>query len=170
MLALDSAVWGRLTHAYGAADDIPRLLEQLACDPRRREKYTDEPWFTLWSSLCHQGDAYDASFAAVPRIVAIAAATTGPIDFSFFSLPAAIEVARMTGRAPPLPRDLAPPYLAALRDIHRAAFLHAGDAWDRPMALSIIAALVAAKGDTKLAEALNNLDDEIIVRIVDLDL
>jgi hypothetical protein len=165
MLALDSDAWARLTHAYGRADDIPRLLDDLARNPHERAP-REEPWFTLWSFLCHQGEAYEASYAAVPHLVAIAAAAAGPIDASFFQLPAAIEIARLTGHAPALPEDLAAPYRAALRDMHRVAFLHADDPWDRSMALAVATALVASKGDARLAEALQNLDDDYVALIL----
>lgn len=166
MLALDSLEWSRLTHAYGSAENIPALLRRLALHPRRSLNRTEEPWFTLWSSLCHQGDAYEASCAAVPHLVAIAAAAIGPIDFSFFLLPASIEIARLTDRAPPIREDLAAPYTTAVQDPHRVAFLHAADPWDRSMSMSVFTALAAGKGDGELAEALQNLDDDFIQRIV----
>ena len=165
MLALDAPGWSRLTHAYGSAEDIPDMLRRLAADPQPRRASVEEPWFMLWSSLCHQGDAYAASYAAVPHLVAIAAATAGPIDFSFFQLPACIEIARLTGQAPTLEGDLAAPYMAALADLHRVAFLHAEDLWDRSMTQSVVTALAAAKGDAVLAAALSNLDDDWIARI-----
>lgn len=58
--------WSRLSHAYGPADDIPALLDQLASDP------TSERWTDLWSALCHQGSVYSASFAALPWLTRIA--------------------------------------------------------------------------------------------------
>jgi hypothetical protein len=69
MLPLDSPRWSELKHAYGFASDVPGLLSQLVAFPAEAT-YQDEPWFTLWSSLYHQGDIYPASFAAVPHIVA----------------------------------------------------------------------------------------------------
>jgi hypothetical protein len=41
--------WSRLSHAYGSAEDIPALLDQIASDP------APERWNDLWSALCHQG-------------------------------------------------------------------------------------------------------------------
>ena len=74
MLELDDPRWSELSHAYGGASDIPALLRQLAKSPRQQGT-KEEPWFTLWSSLCHQGDAYSASYAAIPHIVEMAAST-----------------------------------------------------------------------------------------------
>src|SRR4051812_40379348 len=66
MLALDSPRWGELTHAYGEASDIPALLRRLKTAPPPTD-YRSEPWFTLWSALCHQNDVYIASYAAIPH-------------------------------------------------------------------------------------------------------
>jgi len=45
MLQLDDGRWSELTHAYGAASDIPHLLRQLVESPRQMGP-NDEPWFT----------------------------------------------------------------------------------------------------------------------------
>jgi hypothetical protein len=55
-------VWGRLSHAYGDADDLPDLLAQMAPDA------PGEVWDELASRLCHQGTVYSASFAALPAL------------------------------------------------------------------------------------------------------
>lgn len=51
--------WSQLSHAYGTAEDIPGLLDRLEPDPR------SPVWNDLWSSLCHQGTVYTASYAAL---------------------------------------------------------------------------------------------------------
>ncbi|MEV7007336.1 hypothetical protein [Streptosporangium sp. NPDC051022] len=58
--------WSSLSHAYGSAEDIPSLLDRIETDP------SDEDWSGLRSALCHQGTVYSASFAALPRLTAIA--------------------------------------------------------------------------------------------------
>lgn len=68
MLALDDPRWAELHHAYGKAADTPALLARV-----QRDVGDDDAWHELWGSICHQGSAYPASFAAVPHIVAIAA-------------------------------------------------------------------------------------------------
>lgn len=60
------ADWGRLTHAYGTAEDIPALLGQLDPDG------SSEVWSDLWSRLCHQGSVYSASHAALPELTRLA--------------------------------------------------------------------------------------------------
>ena len=57
-LPLDSPRWPELNHAYGKASDIPALLRQLDSFPPSGPD--DEPWFSLWSALAHQGDVYPA--------------------------------------------------------------------------------------------------------------
>ncbi|WP_416972837.1 hypothetical protein [Streptomyces sp. 4F14] len=59
--------WARLTHAYGSAVDTPGLFARLDGGPGDKAV-----WAALWSSLCHQGTVYDASFAALPLLTDIA--------------------------------------------------------------------------------------------------
>ena len=68
VLALDAPRWAELRTAYGAAGDIPEMLRDLESVPNSKD-YRDEPWFSIWSALAHQGDVYSASFAAVPHVV-----------------------------------------------------------------------------------------------------
>jgi hypothetical protein len=164
MLALDDARWSELTHAYGSASDIPNLLRQLALSPQPRGPAA-EPFFSLWSSLCHQGDVYGASYAAVPHIVQIGLSAGKLIDFSFFLLPASVEVARSHGRGPEVPRDVAAAYRAALGSLVECANRQGPMAWDRDMTIAVAAALAVAKGDPRLAEALMNLDADWIAKI-----
>ncbi|MFJ1757193.1 hypothetical protein [Kitasatospora sp. NPDC088134] len=61
--ALDGVDWGALTHAYGAADDLPELIRGLyGTEPAAVE----EVRYELVSAICHQGSVYPASAAAVP--------------------------------------------------------------------------------------------------------
>lgn len=60
--------WSRLTHAYGAADDIPGLFARL--DGGQED---EKVWQDLWAALCHQGTVYEASYAALLILAAIAA-------------------------------------------------------------------------------------------------
>lgn len=58
MLPLDSPRWSELEHAYGAAGDVPALLRKLGDAPSSANDA--EPWFSLWSSLAHQGEVFSA--------------------------------------------------------------------------------------------------------------
>jgi len=165
MLTLDDPGWRDLQHAYGDAADIPNMLRALASSTEPKAGYQDEPWFSLWSSLCHQGDVYNASYAAVPHIVRIAGEAKGPVDFSFFQLPAAIEVARQTGHGPDIPRVHADDYHRAIARLMENVSLHRNEAWDQSMLLSAAAAQAVAKGHVDVAEALLNLDAHWIAKI-----
>lgn len=169
MIDLDDPRWQNLSHAYGSAAGIPELLRQLARATGPKARYDSEPWFTLWSSLCHQGDVYDGSYAAVPHIVEIACNANGPIGFSFFQLPAAIEIARRGGKGPPVPPDLANAYGNAVSRLTECVALHLNEDWDEPTLLSAISALAVAKGQHRVAEAVMNLDDNLITRLIELD-
>lgn len=169
MLSLDDARWSKLTHAYGAADDSPQLLGQIARSTKPVENPRAEPWFSLWSSLCHQGDAYDASYAALPHIVDIACEAEGAIDFNFLLLPAAIEVARSNGRGPLVPPDLWSAYEGGVSRLVECVALHRHDRWDQNMLFAALAAQAAAKGNPRVAEALMNLDESLVTKLIDLD-
>lgn len=169
MIGLDDPRWQTLSHAYGNAADIPDLLRQLARETGPKVGYDSEPWFTLWSSLCHQGDVFDASYAAVPIIVELACCSKEPIDFSFFQLPAAIEIARRNAKGPPVPTDFADDYSAAVSRLTECVALHRHEHWDEVMLLSAMSALAVAKGNHRVAEAIMNLDDDLIGKLIDLD-
>lgn len=166
MLPLDDPRWNDLQHAYGRAADVPELLRALKTSTDPKTSYPDEPWHSLWSSLCHQGDAYTASYAAVPHIVEIARGANSPIDPSFLALPVAIEVARRGGRGPEVPAEYAGNYHQAIEDLCEIVSLHRKGPWDQYMLRSAAAAQAVAKGHIDVAEALLNLDDTWIAKII----
>jgi hypothetical protein len=103
VLGLESPRWSELTHAYGVATDIPELLRQLESLPPSGGDA--EPWFSIWSSLAHQGTIYPASFAAVPWVVDFLARAPANGDFSYFQFPAWVEICRLKSGVP-IPPDL----------------------------------------------------------------
>lgn len=117
MTAID---WLTLSHAYGPAGDVPVLLARArrAAAPRH---FQDEPWISLWSALCHQGDVYTASYAAVPELIAIAEARVREprAALECLYLAAMIDLERAASESltppPPIPGPLQAPYEAALR-------------------------------------------------------
>ena len=164
MLALESSFWSELRHAYGVASDIPALLSQLASYPSEAS-YQDEPWFTLWSSLCHQGDIYSASFAAVPHIVRALAANPVQASMSFFLLPASIEVARVSGGiiAPP---SLANAYFEALAQLPMLAGAAAQPGWSESACTAALAATAAATGNHQTAQLLLETEPSDIPAVI----
>src|SRR5262249_17523730 len=55
---LNAVEWGRLTHAYGEATDVPDLIRALSSND---EQQRDEAIEELMSRICHQGGVYDAT-------------------------------------------------------------------------------------------------------------
>lgn len=158
MLSLDSPRWSTLTHAYGDASDIPNLLRQLEHLPS--SEGDKEPWFSIWSSLAHQGDVYTASFAAVPHVVAFLASSPARADFSFFQFPAWVEICRRKQDIS-IPGDLAPAYWAALAELPALVAKAAESDWDESKLSCALAALAVAKGFPSVGEAVLEINSEI---------
>ena len=161
MLAIDSPEWGVLEHCYGTAEDIPPLLAELSAYPPH-VKYDDEPWHTLWSSLCHQSEIYPASFAAVPHILRLAAASPERICSSYLLLPACIEASRLSGLAPAIPDHLAASYHAAIATLPIIVASCFDREWDDDWVRTATAALCVAKGHGQLATAILDLTPDIM--------
>ena len=164
MLSLDSPRWSELEHAYGLASDIPALLRQLESFPSSGDD--SEPWFSLWSALCHQDDVYTASFAAVPHIVRVLASDPRRADFSFFQLPACIEIARARDEFP-VPPDLRQPYADALQRLPELAGAAAARPWDEDLLCCVLAAVAAAKGFPSVAKAALELSPQTAERFME---
>ncbi|WP_042725347.1 hypothetical protein [Chthoniobacter flavus] len=164
MIPLDSPRWSELEHAYGAADDIPPLLRQLESFPVSCGD--SEPWFTLWSSLCHQDDVYPASFAAVPHIIRILATAPTRASFSFFQLPTCIEIARARDGFP-IPDDLRQPYFDSLQQFPSLVAASATRPWDENLMCCGLSAIAAAKGFPSVANALQELTPKTAERFMD---
>ena len=148
---------------------MPRLIEQVRRDPTQQPNHPEGPWVDLWSSLCHQGDVYEASYAALPHLVDIACSAEGSIDFSFFLLPACIEVARENKHGPMIPEYLDSAYFLAITRLGEAVALHRNDPWDQAMLLSAMSAQAVSKGHHRVAEVLINLDNNLIEKLIALD-
>lgn len=72
---LEDIDWGRLGHAYGPADDLPRLLRGLLSDSaERREECFAELFGTIW----HQGRVYEAAAFAAPFLLRLLAERRTP--------------------------------------------------------------------------------------------
>ena len=106
MLKLDDKKWRDLNHAYGSAKNIPDLILSLENFPDSKN-YTDEPYFSLWSSLCHQGDIYTASYATFPYLVDFCKKHQNKASLSIIQLAVFIEIARLTNsKSPAVPSEL----------------------------------------------------------------
>ena len=149
--------WSQLSHAYGAAEDIPALLERARLDLRPGGN-SDSAWFELWSSLCHQGDAYTASYAAAPELVAIAKGRQGKHQYDPLCLVGCIELARLEGRAPGIPDDLIAGYESARREAASLIEALLTTKLDDEWRVALSADLASLRGDPVKARALLDAD------------
>jgi hypothetical protein len=163
-LPLDSARWHELEHAYGNASDIPPLLRQLdsvpTCDGQQ------EPWFSLWSALAHQGDVYTASFAAVPHVVRAFARAPLEVDANYLQFPAMVEIDRQRKQIT-VPADLSEAYFGALRELPGLVAEAAERDWDDEFLACALAALAAAKGAGIVAEAALEMTPDVATEFMD---
>jgi len=151
--------WTSLRHAYGPAEDIPTLLKAAENAPAPN-RYDEEPWYSLWSALCHQEDVYTASYAAVPELVRIAASREGGPRAECLLLAGCIELERNTARAPAMPDALTDTYrqaIAAGAAVAASSLRGVGQADDRR---KLEIALAAFRGDLATARRLIGKDDE----------
>ncbi len=145
--------WSQLTHAYGAAVDIPTLLERARFDLRPGSD-SQSAWFELWSALCHQGDAYTASYAAAPVLIAIAKGRERKAQYDPLCLVGCVELARLEGRAPPIPNDLSVGYERAKNDAASMIEALLETPLDEEWRVALSADLASLQGDVVKARTL----------------
>lgn len=166
MLPLDDARWSALSDAYGASSGIPKLLASAEMLPEDANGQT-EPYVSLWSALCHQGDVYSASYAALPHLVRIVEANPDKFRWTLLLLVHAIEVARSEGRGPPVPDDLKGFYEDALARVPVIASpLLRRDMGEEELRV-ILAACASAKGFPSVGEAIAELTPDVTKRFLD---
>jgi hypothetical protein len=158
MLELDDPRWAELRHAYGPASDIPGLLRQLKTTSSSSDN--EEPWFTLWSSLAHQGDVYTASFAAVPHVIEVLTRDPAASDPSFFQFPAWVEICRQK-KSVAISDYLSAWYFSALRQLPSLVAAAATRDWDDGFLSCALSAIAAAKGHIPIAETALELNTQI---------
>jgi hypothetical protein len=157
MPALDDvAAWSNLTHVYGSAADTPKALAMLTTFPPEGKS---GPWFELWSSLCHQDSAFEASFAAVPHIVAALSSNPSRATLSFFALPVCIELARAR-EGKEVPSSLQPAYIEALRALGTLSQESDSQRWDEYTRRAASAALAISVADHSAASAIIDPDED----------
>jgi len=164
MLNLDSPRWSELRHAYGVASDIPALLRQL--DRLPAAKAEDEPWFSLWSALAHQGDVYSASFAAVPHVVKALSLSPVSADAVYFQFPAWVEICRAKKNIV-VPQELAPAYFEALSQMPSIVAAAATRSWNPDILACALSAIAAAKNQPIVAEAVLELSPEVAAEFME---
>ncbi len=168
MMALEDERWSSLSDAYGPASGIPKLLRQAEALPEDLNGDA-EPYFSLWSALCHQSDIYSASYAALPHLVRIVGENPARFRWTLLSLAQAIEVARLEGRGPPIPDNLRAAYEGALNQVPTiAARLLTGSLTELELRV-VLSCCASAKGFAALSEAINELTPDMVTRLLDDD-
>jgi hypothetical protein len=162
MLELNSKRWRELSHAYGSAGDIPALLSSLKADSSSIGN--EEPWFSLWSSLAHQGDVYTATFAAVPHIVSILSSDPIHATFSFFQFPTWVEICRQRNGIE-IPADLKQAYQASIALLPECVAKASSRNWDASSGglACALAAVAIGCADSKLAAAVLELTPDVLI-------
>jgi len=157
---MESINWNELEHAYGNASDIPQLLNDLKSYPSCKS-YDEEPFYTLWSSLCHQGSIYSASYAALPIIVSLIEGALEKVDYNYFLLPVSIEIARLNGNGPEIGKGLEVNYFEAIRTM---GYLTGRiNTTDGTMISVLSAATAVCHGKAALAEAILELTPDTLM-------
>ena len=169
MLDLSSPRWSELSHAYGSAADIPNLLRQLETAPPQ-DNYQSEPWYSIWSALCHQGDVYTATYAAIPVIIAMARKRGDRERFDFLNFIGYAEACRHHKRAPSVPSDLEHGYVEALNDAADLFVASLKQEWKEEEMKALLGGLAAVRGYSKLGEVIIELDSGLLCPECECDL
>lgn len=149
MLPLDAARWAELSHAFGTAEDIPRLLAALRTLGEERERA--ELWFGVWATLAPDDRVVTAAYAALPHLLAIADERGHREQLSALHVAATIEINRHDEGAPRVPDDLVEAYAAAIESLPRRVAALVDEPWDATAAQVLSAALLAGKRQPALA-------------------
>jgi hypothetical protein len=155
MLSLDSTRWQQLTQAYGSAEDVPRLLEGLACIGSERAR--EEVWFALWRTLYRPDKVFSASYAAVPHLLDISGAFTLRERAQGVHLVTRIEVARREPASAAVPDDLIAAYANAVERMPEFVAASMAESWPADIAQLFAAAMLVGKRQPDLARGLLEL-------------
>ncbi len=150
MLPLFDPKWASLLGGYRVPFDPSTALSRL--------EQGQDAWEGLWQGLHHQGDLGEASYAAVPHLVRIAAQAELR-NWNFYGLVCLIEVERRARRNPQLPGWIAEDYQAAWQHLQRLALRDLPECDDAPTVQTILGALALCKGQAKIGALLTILDD-----------
>lgn len=159
-LPLDSPRWSELGHAYGSAEDVPSMLEQLASETvehwtKRGMGFEANGWDRFGPAVHHQGDVYDSTYAAVPHLVRLAEAAGPRERLIYFGYVGSI-VSQARERPP---EDLVNAYEAALEKGHRMFLSQLLEGESGPVGSGDLAALAALAGHPEVGYLLDFFEE-----------
>ena len=85
--------WSKHNHAFGPADDLPRLLHDVASGGAAADRAVSDLFGTIW----HQGTVYDASSVAVPFLGELAASNDVDVEIRYLLLALIFAIGRGKG-------------------------------------------------------------------------
>jgi tetratricopeptide (TPR) repeat protein len=122
---LQTVDWNALTHAYGAAADVPDLLRALA-DPDRQIR--KDAYWELYGNIFHQGTRYPATAPAVPFLLELLGDPSTPDRHEILLLVTHLVTGQFSVAADPVmyagesdAHSGDDEYPGILRDVYRAA-------------------------------------------------
>jgi hypothetical protein len=124
-----------------------------------------EPWFSLWSALAHQGDVFNASFAAVPYVVQALESSPLKAGTVYFLFPAWIEICRQKNGIE-IDSELRSAYFEALNKLPKLVSLGDASDWPSDKLAAGLAAIAAVKGRTRMAEVLVEMDEDVAAQFM----
>jgi len=152
-MKFDDPNWASMLGGYRIPYDPRRALLTL-----EEGKKPASAWRELWDNLHHQGDVGEASYAAVPHLVRIYAASGRP-DWNIYALVATIDDARREGRNPLLPTAMRDAYEFAWEELAELGLREVRIADDPTLIRSIIAVLAIWKGHLALGRLALTFDE-----------
>lgn len=155
--------WSELEHAYGTAEDVPQMLEDLI-NNNEKSFY----WESIWSSLCHQETIYSATFVFIPQLVQVLKdfIKNKRIDNNIFYFITCVELSRQTYSVE-YPNTLEY-YLAALEEIDYLAYEYLKLTNSFDIVQSILAYQAVRKNLPSLTQLLLELSPENTDKLLNL--
>lgn len=153
MLGFDDPRWAEMKGGYKMPFDPRPLLERLMS-----EEDVTSVWSELWDELHHQGDVGDASFAAVPHIVAIYC-NRRSLDRNAYAIVAIIELARNKAGNPDVPDWLREEYFGAIHELAQHGISELPRARDSDTCSAILGVIALSKGLRAHARLLVNYSE-----------
>jgi len=150
---LDDPRWAGLNGGYRIPYDPRLALRRLEANWR-----DEEAWSELWDELHHQADVGEASYAAIPALVAIGG-RVAERGWNFYGLAATIESERHARDNPPIPSWLVDDYRSAWAELLLLALDELRTTRDPDVIQTGLAVISLAKGQTKIGFLISVLDE-----------